>query len=163
MTPLPVFAVILALVAAVAVARPSWSTGAADEAGRVRIKSPHTVDVTLDRAETALRDKGLKVVTRIDHAAAAREAGLELPPIVVLIFGNPRVGSPTMTANPLAAIDLPLKALVYQDKDGQTWFAYNSADYFYGTIMRRHGARYPEDAPSRYAKLMSEVAAKTAE
>lgn len=156
-------ALVVAVIAAVAVVGTPWSARTAEDAGIVRVRSAHSVDVTLDRAEAALRDKGMKVFARIDHAAAATEAGLALPPTVVLIFGNPRTGTPAMTANPVSAIDFPLKAVAYQDKDGQTWFAYNSADYVFATIFRRHGLRYAEAAPSGYAKLLSEVAAKATE
>src|SRR5262245_53751821 len=80
---------------------------------------------TMDRLAAAVADHGMKVMARIDHAAAAAEVGLVLRPTEVLIFGNPRGGTPLMQAVQTMGIDLPLKALVWEDEDGQTWLSYN--------------------------------------
>src|SRR5262252_2566099 len=81
---------------------------------------------TIDRLETELRSQGMNIFARIDHAAGAREAGLELRPTEVIIFGNARGGTPLMQSAQTAGIDLPLKALVWQDTHGKTWLSYNN-------------------------------------
>jgi uncharacterized protein (DUF302 family) len=89
---------------------------------------------------------GFVFFTVIDHAAAAKQAGLEMRPRMLIMFGNPRVGTPVMTKTPLLAIDVPLKALVWEDDQGKVWLSYNSAEYFFRTIYPRHGAE-PVDPP----------------
>ena len=79
----------------------------------------------MDRLEAEIRKLGMNVFIRIDHAAGAVEAGLELPPTELIIFGNARAGTPLMQANQMVGIDLPLKALVWQDASGKTWLAYH--------------------------------------
>jgi uncharacterized protein (DUF302 family) len=98
-------------------------------------RSRHGPRETLGRLEVAVARYGLTVVARIDHGAAAEKVGLELRPTVVVIFGNPRGGTPLMQAVPTVAIDLPLKALVWQDEAGTTWLGYNDPAW----ILRRHG------------------------
>jgi uncharacterized protein (DUF302 family) len=93
------------------------------------------VDETLARIEQALTDKGIKVFSRIDHAAGAREAGLDLPPSVLLVFGNPKAGTPLMQSAPTIGIDLPLKVLVFEDDEGRVRAVWNSPDY----LTARHG------------------------
>jgi uncharacterized protein (DUF302 family) len=97
--------------------------------GLVHLKSPYSVTETLTRLVTVIQAKGLSVFTQIDHAAAAANVGLTMPPAVVVLFGNPKSGTPLMIASPTLAIDLPLKALVWQDRDGIVWLSYNSPDY----------------------------------
>ncbi len=98
-------------------------------------RSRHGLQETLDRLEVAVARYGLTIVARIDHAAAAEKAGLALRPTVVVIFGNPRGGTPLMQAVATVAIDLPLKAVVWQDEAGTTWLGYNDPVW----ILRRHG------------------------
>jgi len=90
---------------------------------------------TMDRLASAVTDRGMTVLARIDHAAAAAKAGMELRP-TVLIFGNPKAGTPLMQVVQTMGIDLPLKALVWQDDNGKTWLAYNDPKW----LARRHGA-----------------------
>ena len=97
--------------------------------GMIMMKSSHSVDRTLDRLSETLTAKGLTVFARIDHAANAGSASLELPATQVLIFGNPKLGTPLMQANRPIAIDLPQKALAYKDAEGQVWLAYNDPRY----------------------------------
>jgi uncharacterized protein (DUF302 family) len=94
---------------------------------------------TMDRLEAEVKAKGLTVFARVDHAAGAAAVGMQLRPTELLIFGNARGGTPLMQVNQVAGIDLPLKALVYQDSAGKVWLAYNNPDW----IARRHelGAR----------------------
>jgi uncharacterized protein (DUF302 family) len=93
------------------------------------------VDEAVERIETAVRAAGMKVFARIDQAAEARAAGLVMPPAVVLIFGSPRAGTPLMVARPTTAIDLPLKALVWQDERGAVWITFNTP----ALLVERHG------------------------
>ena len=90
---------------------------------------------TMDRLTTGVTTRGISIMARIDHAAAAAAVGMELRPTEVLIFGNPRAGTPLMQAVQTVGIDLPLKALVWQDEDGTTWLAYNDPQW----LARRHG------------------------
>jgi uncharacterized protein (DUF302 family) len=84
---------------------------------------------TLARLETIVQAKGLTILARIDHSGDAARVGLQMPPTKLLIFGNPKSGTPLMIASPSVAIDLPLKALVWQDDDGKVWLSYNSPNY----------------------------------
>ena len=86
--------------------------------GIITHPSPYTVPETLDRLEAVLRAKSVTIFTRVDHSGEATKAGLSMPPTQLLIFGNPKGGTPVMLANPLSAIDLPLKALAWQDDTG---------------------------------------------
>jgi uncharacterized protein (DUF302 family) len=87
-------------------------------------KSHHSVKVTLDRLEAALKAKGIQVATRWDHAGSAKQVDMALRPMEVLIFGNPRLGTPLMQSNPRAGVDLPLKVLAWEDDHGQVWVGY---------------------------------------
>lgn len=102
--------------------------------GVIRIKSMHSVSATVDKLESALKNKGMTIFKRVSHSGGAAKVGLELRPTELMIFGNPRVGTPLMQCQQLAALDLPQKALVYEDKDGQVWLAYNDPEY----IANRH-------------------------
>jgi uncharacterized protein (DUF302 family) len=106
---------------------------AADD-GVTKRESPYSVPQTLDRLETVLKERGIAVFARIDHAGEAAKVGLQLPPTQVLVFGNPRAGTPLMVAHPTIAIDLPMKALAWQDATGKVWIGFNSVDY----MKKRH-------------------------
>jgi|SRR5579859_1031457 len=97
--------------------------------GIVTKASPSSVAETLARLETTVRSKGLTVFAHIDHSGEAEKVGLTMPPTHVLIFGSPRAGTPLMVASPLLALDLPLKALVWQDHDGKVWVSYTNTTY----------------------------------
>jgi uncharacterized protein (DUF302 family) len=103
-------------------------------AGLISVPSKHSAALTLERLETALRQKGIHIFARIDHAAGAKEAGLSLRPTTVLLFGNPQVGTPLMQSSQTAGIDLPLKVLVWEDDGGRTWLTYNDPRY----LAERH-------------------------
>jgi uncharacterized protein (DUF302 family) len=90
---------------------------------------------TLTRLETIVKSKGLAILARIDHSGDAAKAGLQMQPTQLLIFGNAKSGTSLMIASPTVAIDLPLKALVWQDDAGKVWLSYNSPDY----LQERHG------------------------
>ena len=100
-----------------------------NEKGIITLASPYPVKETIDRLENLLCTKGATIFARIDQRAAARQAGLEMPPTELLLFGNPKAGTALMLAKPHSGIDLPLKALAWQDKDGKSWLSYNSFGY----------------------------------
>ncbi|MGD1984810.1 MAG: DUF302 domain-containing protein [Chromatiaceae bacterium] len=114
------------LLMAVAVA----SAHAAD--GLIKVESQYPPDETMDRLVAAVSEKNLKVFARIDHAAGAASIGEELRPTELLIFGNPKGGTPFMKCAQTVGIDLPLKALVWQDGDGRVWVGYNDPAFLAG-------------------------------
>lgn len=103
--------------------------------GLERKPSPYGVAETLDRLEAVLEDKGIRIALRWPHGERATDAGIELRPTSVLIFGNPKIGSHLMTSRQTTGIDLPMKALAWRDADGQVWLGYNDPQW----IARRHG------------------------
>jgi uncharacterized protein (DUF302 family) len=103
--------------------------------GLVSKKSGFGAKETLDRLETVLEKKGVTIFARVNHTAGAEGAGIELRPTELLIFGNPKLGSHFFTSRQTAGIDLPMKALAWQDADGQVWLTYNDPQY----IADRHG------------------------
>jgi uncharacterized protein (DUF302 family) len=108
--------------------------GAAD--GLVAVRSPHSAKETMNRLEDIVKQRGLNVFARIDHAAGASKVGKTLRPTEVLIFGNRQGGTPFMECAQTAGIDLPLKALVWEDASSQVWLGYNDPAY----LAQRHGA-----------------------
>ena len=114
---------------------------------------------TMDRLEAEIRAKGMTVFARIDHAAGAAEAGLELRPTELIIFGNARGGTPLMEASQTAGIDLPLKALVWQDAAGKTWLSYNEPSW----IVQRHGLGVRAEIVDKMAAALSAISRKAAD
>lgn len=104
------------------------------ENGMVHLRSPYPVSETLIRLEGILQSKGLKIFARIDHSGEAEKIGMPMRPTQVLLFGSPKAGTPVMLGAPTVAIDLPLKALVWQDAEGRVWLSYNSPEY----LQQRH-------------------------
>ncbi len=100
-----------------------------DGAGIISKQSSTSFDQSLDRFLALLQEKGITLFSRIDHSGEAAKVGLKMPPTVLLIFGNPNAGTPIMLASPTAAIDLPLKILVWQDSAGKVWLSYNDPEY----------------------------------
>ena len=107
--------------------------------GLLHVASPHSVPETLNRLESVLQSHGLTVFARVNHSGEAQKVGLTMHPTQLLIFGSPKAGTPLMVARPSIAIDLPLKALAWEDADGKVWLSYNSPQY----LKERHGL--PED------------------
>jgi uncharacterized protein (DUF302 family) len=103
--------------------------------GLTTVPSSHGPKDTMNRLEAGVKAKGMTVFARIDHAAGAVEAGLSLRPMEVLIFGNAKAGTPLMQSVQTVGIDLPLKALVWQDAAGDTWLSYNDPAW----LAQRHG------------------------
>jgi uncharacterized protein (DUF302 family) len=102
--------------------------------GMIHLSSPHTVSETLARLETIVKTKGIPILALIDHSGDAERTGLKMQPAKLLIFGNAKAGTPLMIASPTVALDLPLKALVWEDSGGKVWLSYNSPDY----LRQRH-------------------------
>jgi len=100
--------------------------------GLIAVKSPYPVAETMDRLEAVAQERGMTVMARVDHAANAAGVDMQLRPTQVLIFGNPRVGTPLMQCGQSVAIDLPQKALAWEDEAGQVWLAYNDPFYLSG-------------------------------
>jgi uncharacterized protein (DUF302 family) len=105
------------------------TTDSNSAAGIVTIASPYSVDETIDRIEATLRDRGITLFALIDHSGEAARVGMAMPPTRLLIFGSPTAGTPVMVAAPLLALDLPLKALIWEDAAGRVLVSYNSTDY----------------------------------
>jgi uncharacterized protein (DUF302 family) len=103
--------------------------------GMIAKPSNYPAKETMDRFESVMQDKGMRIFARIDHAAGAASIGSDLRPTELLIFGNPKGGTPLMQCAQSIGIDLPLKALVWQDASGQVWLGYNDPAY----LARRHG------------------------
>jgi uncharacterized protein (DUF302 family) len=102
--------------------------------GMIHLSSPYTVPETLARLESILQSRGITEFARIDHSGEAEKVSMKMHPTQLIIFGSPKGGTPVMLATPTAAIDLPLKALVWEDAGGKVWLSYNSAEY----LKRRH-------------------------
>src|SRR6202162_2870610 len=124
--------------------------------GIVTIPSHQSVDQTVQKLEAILQAKGVKLFALIDHSGEAEKAGMQMPPTKLLIFGNPKAGTPLMIAAPSIAIDLPLKVLVWEDLDGKVWMSYNSPTY----LQARHGL--PADLLANIA-VVGSLVAKAAE
>jgi uncharacterized protein (DUF302 family) len=109
-------------------------TAQADD-GLVKKLSAHSVQTTMDSLENLVRNKGLTVFVRIDHAAGAAEVGEEMLPTQLLMFGNPAIGTNLMTSQRTVGVDLPIKVLIWEESDGKVWIAYNDPAY----LAKRHG------------------------
>ncbi len=114
-----------------------FSSSAIADNGIISVKSSHGVKATTDRLENALKSRGMTVFARINHAEGAQKIGKKLRPTELLIFGNPKVGTPMMRCGQSIAIDLPQKALIWEDKAGQVWLSYNDPKY----LAKRHGIK----------------------
>lgn len=115
--------------------------------GMVHLRSPYSVSETLKRLDSVLQSKGLAVFARIDHSGEAQKVGMKMLPTQLIIFGSPKGGTPLMVASPTLAIDLPLKALVWQDEGGKVWVSYNTTEY----LKQRHNI--PDDLVKNIAVI----------
>jgi uncharacterized protein (DUF302 family) len=120
--------------------------------GLIEVASPYSVEETLKRLQSVLAERGVQVFALIDHSGEAQKVGMKMRPTKVLIFGNPKSGTPLMVATPTLAIDLPLKALIAEDEDGKTSVFYNSPEY----LRDRHGV--PEELVKNIAVVGALVA-----
>src|SRR5438105_10988506 len=124
--------------------------------GLVDLPSKHSVDETVEKLKGILQSKRVTLFAMIDHSGEAAKAGLKMPPTKLLIFGNPKAGTPVMLAAPSSAIDLPLKILVWEDAQGKVWVSYNSPAY----LQQRHNL--PPDLLPNIA-VVETLATKAAE
>mgnify|MGYP006304268781 FL=1 len=127
---------------------------AAEPEGLVTKRSPYSVDRTLDRLASVVKEKGITVFARVSHSEGAADVGMELRPTELLIFGNPKVGTHFFTSRQTAGIDLPMKALAWKDAKGQVWLGYNDPAY----IAERHGIT---DRPAIIKKMTRALEAVT--
>ena len=134
------------------------STSAMATEGMVDVKSNHSVAATADRLESILGSKGMTVFARIDHAAGAKKAGKTLPPTELVIFGNPKVGTPLMLCSRSIAIDLPQKALIWQDAAGGTWISYNDPQF----LKLRHNTQGCDEVLKKVSMALGNFANKAA-
>ena len=124
--------------------------------GIVSKASNHSVEQTVDRLKDLLKAKGITLFALVDHSGEAEKVGMKMPPTKLLIFGNPRAGTPLMLAAPSSAIDLPLKILIREDAQGKAWLSYNAPEY----LLSRHAL--PEELLQNIAVLQM-LAEKAAE
>lgn len=134
------------------------SDSLANADGLTTVQSQYCPKDTMDRLEAEVRAQGVNIFARIDHAAGAREAGLELRPTEVVIFGNARGGTPLMQLGQTVGIDLPLRALVWEDAEHKTCISYNEPSW----IAQRHGLTDADDVVSRLTGFLRTVATKAA-
>ncbi len=127
---------------------------ASDTNGMIKIKSTHSVSETINKLEAVLSKKGMTIFKRVDHSAGANKVGLQLRPTELLIFGNPKVGTPLMQCSQTAALDLPQKALAYKDKDGQVWLVYNDPAY----MAKRHKLKNCDTAVQKVTNALAKFA-----
>ncbi|MGB6448378.1 MAG: DUF302 domain-containing protein [Xanthobacteraceae bacterium] len=127
--------------------------------GLITIQSHHGPTETLQRLEAAVKAKGFTVFAHIDHSAQAAQVNLDLQPTDLLIFGNPKGGTPLMQRNQTIGIDLPLKALVWQDEKGTTWLSYNDPEWL---VQRHGGAPGTEDTVRAISDALKALAASAA-
>jgi uncharacterized protein (DUF302 family) len=139
----------LALLFVLFVATP---TIAAD--GMLHVPSSYSVEVTADRLESILNEKGMTVFNRVKHSEAASQVGVELRETELIIFGNPKVGSPLMKCQQSVAIDLPQKALIWKDDEAKVWLSYNDPGY----LKQRHHISGCEKVLSKIEKALSGIA-----
>jgi uncharacterized protein (DUF302 family) len=122
--------------------------------GMIDVKSSHDVKATADRLENTLKQKGMTVFIRINHAAGAQKVGQKLRPTELIVFGNPKVGTPLMQCRQTAAIDLPQKALIWEDQEGTVWLSYNDPNY----LVERHGIVGCAEVVKKIEKALSNFA-----
>jgi uncharacterized protein (DUF302 family) len=122
--------------------------------GIISIKSSHDVKTTVDRLDNILREKGMTVFIRINHAEGAQKVGKKLRPTELIIFGNPKVGTPLMQCGQSVGIDLPQKALIWQDKAGQVWLSYNDPKY----LASRHSIKECGEVIKKIEKALGNFA-----
>jgi uncharacterized protein (DUF302 family) len=135
---------------------PEISMAAPADAGIVSVPSAHSVDETVAALKQSLQARGVTLFALIDHSGEAAKVGMTMPPTKLLIFGNPKAGTPLMLAAPTLALDLPLKVLVWEDGSGKVWASYNSAAY----LQQRHGVPQGQSAPLAAVESLVAQAAK---
>jgi uncharacterized protein (DUF302 family) len=141
-------------------------SGYGADSGLFTLPSKYSVQETIERFEAAIKaksDQGWMVFTELDHAAAAAKNGLTLPPRTVVVFGNPRGGTPNMQKAPTLAIDAPPKALVWQDDQGKVWLTFNSGEYLQNYVYPRHGLPPSPAAAKAFDEFVKHAAEQATE
>jgi uncharacterized protein (DUF302 family) len=115
------------------------------------LPSPYTVSETIDRLQAFLEAHGATIYARIDQRSEVSKAGLQMPPLEFIMFGNPKAGGPIMIENPVAALDLPLKIIAWEDEESKVWLAYNDAAF----IEHRYALRQNPNSPLNLANLVA--------
>ena len=118
--------------------------------GMIVKPSMNSVTKTMDRLEEVLKSKGITIFLRLDHAAGAQKVGNQLRPTQLLIFGNPKLGSPLMMSKQSIGIDLPLKAVAWEDADGKVWLGYNTPDF----LSKRHHINDRQKVINKMTKVL---------
>ena len=131
---------------------------AAASDGMIDVQSTFTVQETADRMEIILQEKGMKIFNRIKHSEGAAKAGIELRNTELILFGNPKVGSPLMKCRQSVAIDLPQKALIWEDDKAKVWISYNDPRY----LERRHAIAGCEEVLLKIEKALASIAQSAA-
>lgn len=131
----------------------SLSVSANPVVGMINVESSLSVEETADKIEHVLKEKGMTVFNRIEHAKSAEKVGIELRDTVLFLFGNPKAGSPLMKCEQTVALDLPQKALIWQDEASKVWVSYNSPDY----LAQRHGIKGCDENLSKIAKALAGI------
>ena len=140
--------------------------GFAEGSGLITVPSKYSAAETIQRFEAAIKakaDLGWMVFGELDHSAAAKQNGLQLAPRTVIVFGNPRLGTPQMQKVPTLAIDVPPKALVWQDDQGKVWLTYNSGEYLQDYVYPRHGLPSNAAAAKAFDDFVKQVAQQATE
>lgn len=127
--------------------------------GMVNVSSKHTVSETTVRLVNILESKSMKIIARVPHSDAAKSVGVDLLPMELVIFGNPKVGSPLMKCAGSVAIDLPQKALIWQDRNNEVWISYNNPDY----LKSRHNIRGCDEVLKKVSGALSGMIRAAAE
>jgi uncharacterized protein (DUF302 family) len=135
----------------------------AQQGGMVTVPSAHALRPTLDRFAAAVRDAGWKVFGEVDHAAAAREAGMTLRGRTVVLFGNPRAGTPGMAANPTLALDLPMRVLVWEDDQGRVQVTRSTGEDLAERVFARHGVTVPPEGRRMTEALLERLVRQAAQ
>ena len=135
----------------------------AQQDGLITRPSAHTPRETLDRFAAGVREAGWIVFTEVDHAAAARDAGMTLRARTVVLFGNPRAGTPGMAANPTLAIDLPMRVLVWEDDQGRAFITRSTGADIAERVFARHGVTIPPENQRSTETLLATLVGKAAE
>lgn len=134
----------------------------AEENGLRTVPAKQGSTATLEKLDKAIKARGMKIFAHIDHQAGAKEYGLSMPASTVVMFGNPKAGTPIFLKKPTLAIDLPLKMLVWDDASGKTFVTYNTAEYVLGTQFARHGLKAPANVVAKRAKMLNDLATSAA-
>lgn len=119
--------------------------------GIVTLQSEHSAEVTVDRLEKVLKDNGLNIFEKVNHREGATSVDMELAPTIVLIFGNPKLGTSLMHCTPTVAIDLPQKILVWEDQEGNVMVGYNSPSY----LKKRHDIEGCDQELNKISKALN--------